>query len=198
MLYRQRLPLEGFYTPNQVVYNFADIEWQYLLYDRQLTEHIETHTQIHLGGTNNTYITQIGTKRFIYPFPLENFAKFEGEAFGNIRIKPYTHIANDFAVLDQLRVTLKVLDNNSNERTLADYSFNATCQGDTTNENPPADDLIAPAFLFFFPIDVSKYDYERLILDLTIYGHVTPSGYAMFALYCEKGKKDLYLNLPVL
>ena len=199
MLYRQRLPLQAIYTHNQTAYQFAGLGWQHILYDRAINEHLDLEPVIYLGYSTNETITEVGTKRFIYPFPMESFAKFEGEAFGNVRVKVWSNDVSIYGELDRIKVTLKTLDPYSNERLLTEYAFDATCQGTSANETPLPDDLVAPGFLFFFPIDESKEDHERLIFDITAYGHVSNSSkIAFFELYSEKNKKDIYLNLPTL
>ena len=199
MIYRQRLPLQGIYAANQVAYHFSDQDWQYILYDRDLNEHLYLSNEIPVGTTSNLQITEIGFKRFIYPFPLEGLAKFEGEVNGNVRVKLWSTAVDKFAYLDRIHLSLKVIDSESNERFLVDYGFSANCQADASNSEPLPEDLLAPAFIFFFSIDAHKTDKERLLLDVTLYGHVddvAETGH--FELYCECGKKDLYLDLPVL
>lgn len=214
MLFRQRLLLQGLYTWNQVAYHFADIDWQHILYDRETNEQLITQPEIYVGSTTNTVITEIGTKRFIYPFPLENFAKFEGEVNGNVRVKLYSNDLDLYAYLDRIKIALRTLDKDKNERLLAEYSFDASWSATKDNEGYDyksfdytfdfmfTDYYVgARSFMFFFTIDANKTDKERLIMDVTLYGHVeddVSNPTAFFAIFCEPGKNDLALDLPLL
>ena len=214
MLFRQRLRLEGMYTWNQVAYDFAGTDWQHILYDRSTNDQLITQPEIYLGSTTNTAMTEIGTKRFIYPFPLESFAKFEGEVNGNVRVKLYSSDLELYAYLDRIKIALRTLDEDRNERLLAEYSFDASWRATKANEGYDCksfdytfdfmfvDSYVgARSFMFFFTIDADKTDNERLVMDVTLFGHVVDHASvptAFFALFCEPGKKDLALDLPVL
>jgi hypothetical protein len=196
------------------VHHFADIDWQHVLLDQELNEYQVTQPEIFIGSTTETTITETGTKRFLAPNPLENFAKFEGNVRGNVRVKAYTNNDNLYAYLDRVKITLAALDEDKNERPLATYTFDASWKGSKLNEgyDHKAFDytldfaftdffLGARSFAFFFPIDADKTDQERLIADVTLYGHVdedVSNPVAFFALYCEPGKGDLLLDLPML
>lgn len=214
MISRVRLELQGLWAYNQAAFPFADTDWQHILYDAALNKHQVAQPEIPVGSTTNTAITEIGTKRFIYPIEIEYLTKFEGTVRGNVRVKLYSNDLDLYAYLDRIKIALRTLDKDKNERLLAEYSFDASWSATKINEGfdhkafPYTFDFAftdyyvgARSFIFFFPIDADKHNDEYLIADITLYGHVqdhVSNPTAFFALYCEPDNNDLYFDLPIL